>query len=58
MIAGLVGICAIVSGVSMVNAFREAIETGGEKPISMVLITLVTVVCAVVIWRSVGSMEE
>ena len=58
MIAGLVGICAIVSGISTFQAFRTALEVGGEKPIGMVLITLVTVLCAVMIWRSVTSMEE
>lgn len=58
MIAGLVAICAIVSGISTVDAFRTAVETGGDKPISMVIITLVTVVCAVVIWRNVRNMDE
>lgn len=58
MIAGLVAICAIVSGISTVDAFRAAVEIGGDKPISMVIITLVTVVCAVVIWRNVRNMDE
>lgn len=58
MIAGLVSICSVISIVSSVCAILEARRIGGAFPVSMVLMSLVTVACTLVIWHGVRNMED
>lgn len=58
MIAGLVSICSLISMISSVRAIFEARANGGAFPLSMVVMTLVTVACTVVIWNGARNMED
>lgn len=58
MIAGLVSICSLISIISTVRAILEARNTGGAFPFSMVVMSLVTVACTVVIWNGTRNMED
>lgn len=58
MIAGIVSICALISIISTVQAFLEVRASGGAYPVSMILLSLMTVLCTVLIWRGVINMDE
>lgn len=58
MIAGLVSVCAVLSLVTTVRSSLLALEQGSTFPAGMLMLTLVTVVCTVVIWRGVIHMED
>ena len=58
MIAALVSICCLVSLVSTVIGVLAAVKSGGAVPTGMVMLTLVTAFCTVMIWRGVREMEE
>lgn len=58
MIAGLVSVCAVLSLVTTVRSSLLALEQGSTFPTPMLMLTLVTVVCTVVIWRGVIHMED
>lgn len=58
MIAGLVSICAVVSIISTVQSFLLVHESGGDVPLGMVLLTAMTILCTVLIWRGVRNMED
>lgn len=58
MIAGLVSICSLISIISTVRAILESRAVGGEFPYSMVIMSVVTVICTVVIWNGTRNMED
>lgn len=58
MIAGLVSICSLISIISLVRAILETRSNGGTFPVSMLLMTIVTVGCTLVIWHGVRNMED
>ena len=54
MIAALVSICCVVC---LVNTI-EAIKAGGEFPFVTLVLTVITGIMTVVVWRSVMKMED
>lgn len=58
MIAALVSICAVISVGSTVAAFVAAYQAGAEYPMGMALMSMVTILCTVMIWRGVRQMEK
>lgn len=58
LIAALVSVCCVVSLVSTVIAMLGAVQSGGEIPVGMVMLTLVTAACTGMIWRGVREMES
>lgn len=58
MIAGLVSICSLISIISTVRAILESRAAGGAFPYSMMIMSLVTVVCTLVIWNGTRNMED
>ena len=58
MIAALVSICAVISIVSAIVAIVNAQKAGAAFPMGMLLMALVTVLCTVMIWRSVRDEEK
>jgi len=58
MLAGAVGICFIVCLVSTVKALLEVSKAGGTLPFAMIVTTVMTGFCTVVIWKSVRRSEE
>lgn len=57
LIAALVSICLVVCLISTAVAVFAAVQTGAEVPMGMVMMTLVTALCTVMIWRGVREME-
>lgn len=57
MIAGLVSICALVSLINTIQAAVMVRSTGGEFPMGMLMLTILTLVCTVVIWNGVRHMD-
>lgn len=57
LIAALVSICLVVCVVSSAVAVVAAVQNGAEIPMGMVMMTLVTALCTVMIWRGVREME-
>lgn len=57
LIAALVSVCLIVSVVSTGIGILGAVQSGGEIPTGMVMLTLVTAVCTYMIWKGVREME-
>ncbi len=57
IIAALVSLCLVVSLVSTAVSVLGAVQTGGEVPMGMVMLTLVTAVCTFMIWKGVREME-
>ena len=58
MIAGVVSICAILCIMSTVKAFMQVHAVGGSFPMGMILLSLMTVVCTILIWNGVRNMDE
>lgn len=58
MIAGVVSICAILCIMSTVKAFMQVRAVGGSFPMGMILLSLMTVVCTILIWNGVRNMDE
>ena len=54
MIAALVSICCIVC---LVNTI-EAIKAGGAFPFVTLVLTVVTGICTVAVWRGVMHMDD
>ena len=57
-LAGAVGVCFIVCLISTVTAITDMIKNGGSLPLAMILCTLMTGFCTVVIWKSVRNVED
>ena len=57
LLAALVSVCLVVSLVSTGVGILGAVQSGGEVPTGMVMLTLVTAVCTVMIWKGVREME-
>lgn len=57
LIAALVSLCLVVSVVSTAVSVLGAVQTGGEAPMGMVMLTLVTALCTIMIWKGVREME-
>ncbi len=57
MLAGLVSICALVSLINTIQAAVMVRSTGGEFPMGMLMLTILTLVCTVVIWNGVRHMD-
>lgn len=57
LIAALVSICMVVCLVSTGIGVLGAVRSGDDVPLGMVMLSLVTVVCTVMIWRGVREME-
>jgi hypothetical protein len=58
LIAVLVSLCALVSLGATVMAVAGAAQMDSEIPSGMVMLTLVTLFCTVMIWRGVREMQE
>lgn len=58
MLAGLVSICCLVCLISAVTSVAAAVQAGGSIPTGMIMLTLVTAFCTVMIWKGVREMEE
>lgn len=58
VLAGAVGVCFIVCLVSTVTAVVELLKNGGAFPLTMIVSTILTGFCTVVIWRSVRTIED
>lgn len=58
MVAGLVSVCAVLSLLSTAKNIMLYLEEGGTFPIGMLMLTLITIVCTVVIWRGVMHMDD
>ena len=58
MIAALVSICAVISVGSTVAACAAAQQAGAEDPMGKALMSMVTILCTVMIWRGVRQMEK
>jgi hypothetical protein len=58
LIAVLVSLCALVSLGATVMAVAGAVQMDSEIPSGMVMLTLVTLFCTVMIWRGVREMQE
>ena len=58
MIAVMVSICAVISVASTAAAFIAARRAGAEYPMGMAVLSLVTIFCTAMIWRSVIQMEK
>ena len=57
LLAALVSVCLVVSFVSTGIGILGAVQSGGEVPTGMVMLTLVTAVCTLMIWKGVREME-
>ena len=57
LIAAVVTICALVSLISTLRLGLLSSRAGTPMPFGMVMLTLVTVFCAVMIWKGVRDME-
>lgn len=58
MIAGIVSICCMISLIDTVLAIIGAVRGGGDIPVAMIFLTLLTGYCTVFLWRSVRKMED
>lgn len=57
IVAAMVSVCLVVSLVSTGIGVLSAMQSGGEIPTGMVMLTLVTGVCTYMIWKGVREME-
>ncbi len=57
MIAGIVSICCMICLIDTVLAIIGAVQGGGDIPWGMVMLTLLTGYCTVLLWRSVRKMD-
>lgn len=58
MIAGIVSICCIICLLNAVTGIADAVKNGGAVPYVTVLMTAVTAICTVMIWKGVRNMED
>ena len=56
-IAVVVTVCFLVSLVSTIVVTVAAVRSGAEVPAGMIMLSLITLVCAVLIWKGVREME-
>ena len=56
-IAAAVSVCFLVSLISTVEVAAAAVRSGAAVPTGMVMLTIVTLVCAVLIWKGVREMD-
>lgn len=57
LIAVVVSICCAVSLIGTIRAVLLAIQSGSAIPTGMIMLSLVTLFCAVIIWKGVLEME-
>ena len=57
VIAAAVSICFLVCLISTVRVAASAMQSGGEFPMGMGMLTLVTAACTVLIWKGVREMD-
>ncbi len=58
VVAAVVSMCFIICLVSTVEAVSAALQAGLEVPYGMVMLTVLTMVCTVVIWKGVREMKD
>ena len=58
MIAGIVSICTIICLISSIVGVADALHSGSVMPYMSMVMTLVTAVNTVIIWKSVRDMED
>ena len=58
IIAVVVTICALISCISTLRLILLAREYGNPIPTGMILMALVTVFCAVMIWKGVHDLKQ
>ena len=56
-IAVVVSLCFLVSVISTIGVVAAAAQSGSSVPAGMIMLSLVTLVCAVLIWKGVREME-
>ena len=56
-IAAAVSVCFVVTLVSTVQVVASAIQSGAAVPSGMIMLTLVTLLCSVLIWKGVRDMD-
>ena len=57
IIAAAVSVCFLVCLISTVQVVLAARANGGSIPLGMVMLTLVTLLCAALIWKGVRDMD-
>ncbi len=57
LIAVVVSICCAVSLIGTIRAVTLSVRSGGVLPTGMIMLSLVTLVCTVVIWKGVLEMK-
>ena len=57
VIAAAVSVCALISLLATAQVIAAAVRGGGAIPTGMVMLTLVTLLCAAVIWKGVRDMD-
>ena len=57
IIAAAVSVCFLVCLISTVQVVLEAQANGSPVPLGMVMLTLVTLLCAALIWKGVRDMD-
>lgn len=57
ILAAVVSVCFLVCLASTAMVLVSVARSGAELPLGMVMVTLVTALCAVMVWRGVREME-
>ena len=56
-IAVIVSVCFLVSLITTVGVVAAAVQSGSTVPAGMIMLSLVTLVCTVLIWKGVREMD-
>ena len=56
VIAAAVSICFLICLINTVRVWMAAAAAGAEFPVGMLMLTIVTGLCTVIIWRGVREM--
>ncbi len=56
-IAAAVSVCFVVTLIGTAEVVYSAVQSGAAIPTGMIMLTLVTLLCSVLIWKGVREMD-
>ncbi len=56
LLSGVVSICCLICLISAAVSIQEAVSSGGSIPMGPVLLTVVTGLCAGILWKGVRDL--